>query len=358
MKQIKFGFKRKRVQVIVMICFVQLFFLGESNAQAITIYQTDKPVREILRVIETTSNMVFFYNNNDVDLNRKVSLRVSNESIEKVLDLLFANTQNTYKIDGRQVYIMKKPAKEEGSTRQQKKTITGTITDKNGESIIGANIIEKGTTNGTVTDIDGKFSLSVEDNAVIHISYIGYLAQDINTSGKVTFDIVMQEDTKALEEVVVVGYGTQKRIHMTGAVSQITSEDLLKAPVQNVSNMLTGKIPGLTSIQRSGKPGEDGTALYVRGINSFTGNNFPMIIVDGVPRPIDYVNPNDIESVSVLKDASAAIYGVQGANGVIVITTKTGGEGPAKNLLRWICNTDSEHSYARDAECLRLYVLA
>ncbi|WP_298648764.1 TonB-dependent receptor [uncultured Proteiniphilum sp.] len=329
MKQIELGFRRKRAQVIVMICFVQ-FFLWESNAQVITIHQANKPVSEILRVIETTSDMVFFYNNNDVDLNRKVSLQVSNESIEKVLDLLFANTQNTYKIDGRQVYIMKKPVKEAVSNRQQKKTITGTIIDKDGEPIIGANIIEKGTTNGTVTDIDGKFSLSVEDNAVIHISYIGYLAQDINTTGKVTLDIVMQEDTKALEEVVVVGYGTQKRIHMTGAISQITSKDLTKAPMQNVSNMLTGKIPGLTSIQRSGKPGEDGTALYVRGLNSFTGNNGPMIIVDGVPRPIDYVNPNDIESVSVLKDASAAIYGVQGANGVILITTKTGGEGPAK----------------------------
>ncbi len=171
---------------------------------------------------------------------------------------------------------------------QLKKQITGKVVDIQGEAIIGANIFETGTTNGTVTDIDGKFSLSVEDNAKIRISYIGYLGQSINTDERTSFNIVLLEDTQALDELVVVGYGTQRKIHMTGAVSQITNNDLMKAPMQNVSNMLTGKIPGLTSIQRSGKPGEDGATLYIRGLNSFTGNNGPMIIVDGVP-PVRWI---------------------------------------------------------------------
>jgi len=209
--------------------------------------------------------------------------------------------------------------------------VTGKVTDSKGETLIGVNVKIKGTQQGTITDIDGHFSLAVANtDQVLELSYVGYKTLELSLKGRTSVNIILQEDTELLDEVVVVGYGTQKKIHMTGAVSQITNKDLTKAPMQNVSNMLTGKIPGLTSIQRSGKPGEDGTALYVRGINSFAGNNGPMIIVDGAPRPMDYINPNDIESVSVLKDASAAIYGVQGANGVIIITTKKGAEGAAK----------------------------
>lgn len=209
--------------------------------------------------------------------------------------------------------------------------VKGKVIDVSGEALIGVNVIAKETRQGTVTDIDGEFNLAVSDpNAIIEFSYVGFKTIEIALNERSYLEVTLTEDTELLEEVVVVGYGTQKKVHMTGAISQITSKDLTKAPMQNVSNMLTGKIPGLTSIQRSGKPGEDGSSLLVRGQNSFAGSNSPMIIVDGVPRPIDYVNPNDIESVSVLKDASAAIYGVQGANGVILITTKTGGEGDAK----------------------------
>lgn len=209
--------------------------------------------------------------------------------------------------------------------------VTGKVVDTRGEALIGVNVIIKGTRLGTVTNMNGEFSLAVSDlNVVIELSYVGFRLQEVPLNGRSYIEVTLSEDTELLDEVVVVGYGTQKKIHMTGAISQITNKELMKAPMQNVSNMLTGKIPGLTSIQRSGKPGEDGAALYIRGLNSFTGNNGPMIIVDGVPRPIDYLNPNDIESISVLKDASAAIYGVQGANGVIVITTKKGGDGPAK----------------------------
>ena len=209
--------------------------------------------------------------------------------------------------------------------------VKGTVYDSNKEPLIGANVSQKGnSSNGTITNIDGQFILNVSDpNSTLVFSFIGYQTQEVALQGRSEIRVTLIEDSKALDEVVVVGYGTQKRGHLTGSVSSVSAKELLKAPMQNVSNLLTGKVSGLTSIQSSGKPGADGTALYVRGMNAFS-DNAPMVIVDGVPRPIDYVNPNDIESISVLKDASAAIYGVQGANGVILITTKSGGDGPAK----------------------------
>lgn len=221
------------------------------------------------------------------------------------------------------------------SSAYSQKTITGTVTDQtNGYVLPGVSVVLKGERSiGTITDINGIYQLSVpSNNSVLEFTFLGFKSESILVGNRQIIDIAFKEDTKQLDEIVVVGYGVQKRVHMTGAVSQITSAELMKAPMQNVSNMLTGKISGLTSMQRSGKPGSDGTTLYVRGQNSFAGSNGPMVIVDGVPRPMDQVNPNDIESISVLKDAAAAIYGVQGANGVILITTKTGGEGPAKIL--------------------------
>ncbi|MDR2816180.1 MAG: TonB-dependent receptor, partial [Proteiniphilum sp.] len=335
MKKIKFGFRRKGIQIIVMVCFVQLFSLWESNAQAITIHQTGKSVREILRVIEKTSDMVFFYNNNDVDLNRKVTLQVSDASIEKVLDMLFAGTQNTYKIDGRQVYIMKKPALETVDVRQQKKTVTGIITDVSGESIIGANIVEKGTTNGTVTDIDGKFSLSVENDAVLHISYIGYLSQEIPTAGKTTIDVVLQEDTQALDEVVIVGFGQQKKVSIVGAVQTVRPSEL-KTSSSSLTSAFAGKIAGVISVQRSGEPGADGANFWIRGISTFAGSTDPLIIVDGVEVSYDILNSLPAESIdqfSLLKDATAtALYGTRGANGVMIVTTKTGKESERMNI--------------------------
>jgi len=196
----------------------------------------------------------------------------------------------------------------------------------------GVSVVLKGARGvGTSTDINGDYEISVPSSeSVLEFSFIGFKTHSVTVGNLRVINVLLTEDLQELEEVVVVGYGVQKRVHMTGAVSQISSEELIKAPMQNVSNMLTGKISGLTSLQQTGKPGADGTTLYVRGQNSFTGNNGPMVLVDGVPGSMDYLNPNDIESVSVLKDASAAIYGVQGANGVILITTKSGSEGPAR----------------------------
>ncbi len=211
--------------------------------------------------------------------------------------------------------------------QQLKKQITGTIVDGKGEPIIGANIIEEGTTNGTITDIDGQFSLNVADNATIKVSYIGYLEQIINTAGRTTFDLTLQEDTKSLEELVVIGYGTQKQATITGAISTLEGKELTAVPTANLTNSLAGKIPGLVVMTRSGEPGSDGSTLRIRGANTL-GDNSPLVVVDGISnRDLQRLDPNDIESITVLKDASAAIYGSKAANGVILVTTKRGQQG-------------------------------
>ncbi|MDR0507493.1 MAG: TonB-dependent receptor [Dysgonamonadaceae bacterium] len=219
---------------------------------------------------------------------------------------------------------------ESNAVVQQGNTLKGTVTDAAGP-LIGASVSIKGTSAGTVTNPDGEFILdNVRNGTIIVVSYIGYVTQEISYTGQSQISVILQEDAAILDEVVVVGYGVQKRAHLTGSVSQVSAKELTKAPMQNVSNLLTAKVPGLTAIQRQGKPGDDGTKMQVRGMNSWLGSNAPMVIVDGVPRQIDFVNPNDVESVSVLKDASSSIYGVFGASGVILITTKSGGDGPAK----------------------------
>lgn len=209
------------------------------------------------------------------------------------------------------------------SLSQQKeevsKTITGTVVDASGTPVIGANIMVKGSSNGTISDIDGKFTLSVPEGAILEVSYIGFLSQDIRVGNQDSFQIILKEDTQKLDEVVVVGYGTQKKVTLTGSVAAINSDDILTTKNENVENMLSGKIPGVRVVQKSSEPGSFNNTFQIRGM----GN--PLIIVDGVPREnMNRIDANEIENISILKDASAAIYGVRAANGVVLITTKRG----------------------------------
>lgn len=207
----------------------------------------------------------------------------------------------------------------------QSKEVKGVVKDPTGETVIGASVLEKGTTNGTITDFDGNFVLTVSENAVLQISYIGYQTQEISVKGKKNLVVTLKEDTEVLEEVVVVGYGAQKKESVVGAISQVSSKELLKSPSGNVSQALAGKISGVITSQTSGAPGADDAQIYIRGRASFAGDNQPLILVDGVEREFSQISPDDIESISVLKDASAtAVYGVRGANGVMLITTKRG----------------------------------
>ncbi|WP_233552221.1 carboxypeptidase-like regulatory domain-containing protein [Parabacteroides sp. AF48-14] len=208
----------------------------------------------------------------------------------------------------------------------QQKTIKGTVIDATGEPLIGVNVSVKGTTTGIITDIDGKYTLDVPTNAIIVFSYIGYRTQEVSAGNQTSINITLQEDTQNIDEVVVVGYGVQKKETVTGSVSTLKGEDLIKSPVANLSNAIAGKMSGVVTYQRSGEPGYDGATIRIRGSNTL-GNNDPLIVIDGVAARaggLERLDPNEIETMSVLKDASAAIYGARAANGVILITTKKG----------------------------------
>lgn len=213
---------------------------------------------------------------------------------------------------------------------QQNSKVTGTVVDANGEPVIGANVTVVGTTLGTITDIDGRFSLNANSSAKIKISFIGYKEKVVTIKKGISLNIVLEEDAQSLGEVQVVAYGVQKKVSITGAISSMKGDDLLKTPAGSLSNVLSGQITGISSVQYSGEPGADAADIYVRGVATWN-NAKPLIQVDGVERDFSQIDPNEIESVTVLKDASAtAVFGVRGANGVILITTKRGAEGKAK----------------------------
>src|SRR5690606_35375800 len=207
-------------------------------------------------------------------------------------------------------------------------TINGRVVNESGESLIGVTILIKGTDNGTATDLDGNFRLDdVEENAVLVISYIGYLTQEITVGNKSELTVTLIEDSQNLEEVVVVGYGTQKKTSLTSAVSSLKGEEIASVPLTNLGNSLGGRLSGIIVKQNSGEPGRDGSNIFIRGI-SITGSSQPLLIVDGIPRDFQRLDPNSIESFTILKDAAAvAPYGVAGANGVILVTTKKGQAG-------------------------------
>lgn len=220
--------------------------------------------------------------------------------------------------------------------QQQKKKISGLITDTSNMPIIGANVVEKGTSNGAITDVDGKFSLDVESGTTLVISYIGYLEQEIIVGSSTKLNIILHEDEQTLDEVVVVGYGTQKKVSVVGAVTTISPSELQFGTTRSLSNNIGGQLAGIIAVQRSGEPGYDNSEYWIRGISSFAGSTNPLVLVDGIERDLNNIDPAEIESFSILKDASAsAVYGVRGANGVIIINTKRGKEGIPKVSIRF-----------------------
>lgn len=293
--------------------------------QEVTVNLKHVTVKEALQVIEKQSGLSFMYDASKIDLNRVVSLNMTNQKLNLVLEELFQGTDITYEISGNQIVLAPRESlamKQTISTK--KRPFKGVVVDQNGQPVTGANIVIKGTTTGATTGIDGDFTIDVLDTDVLKISFIGYITQEVAVKNKNTLSITLQEDTKALGEVVVVGYGTQKKISVTGAISTVDSKELKTAPSGNLSSMLQGRLPGLITKQSSGQPGSDGASLLVRGFTTLGGNS-PLVIVDGIARSFPNVNPDEIESITILKDAtSAAVYGVRAANGVILVTTKRG----------------------------------
>lgn len=292
-----------------------------SQTARLSVEVNNTTVGDILREIEEQSEFYFTYSSSVVNTKRVVSIDMKNRKVNEILDELFAGENVGYSINDKHIVLYKKNAASLPVVQQNSKRITGTVIDASGIPVIGANVMVKGTSNGTITDMDGKFTLEVSEGAVLEVSYIGYLSQTVKTNGK-SISVTLLEDTQKLDEVVVVGYGVQKKETLTGAVSAINSDDILTTKNENIENMLSGKMPGVRVIQKSSEPGEFNNSFEIRGM----GN--PLVIVDGVPRDnMNRINPNEIESISILKDASAAVYGVRAANGVVLITTKKGKSG-------------------------------
>lgn len=295
---------------------------------------------ELISEIEAQTDYLFIYSKNDIDIRQQVDVKTGNNQVGQVLQAALIDTDMSYVFANNYISLRKKAEqklskagnKEIQSAPQptQSKKIMGTIIDEYGEPVIGANVIEKGTTNGVITNLDGYFSLDVPNNATLQISYIGYLPQEIAVAGNNTFNITLREDVKAIDEVIVVGYGVQRKVTATGAVSKVEGGDLAKITTTNASKALQGLSPGITVIDRGGAPGDDNPLIYLRGVGT-TGNASPLILVDGIEMSLSQVPSQDIESISVLKDAaSASIYGSRAAHGVILVTTKRGQTGKAK----------------------------
>lgn len=298
-----------------------------SQSTALTLQLNNTPIEDVLNRIEEQTEFRFLYNKKMVDVERKVNLSVDSKSITEVLDNMFRNSGVTYTISDRQIVLNKKDGL---MSAQQSNRVTGVVTDANGEPIIGANVIEKGTTNGIITDLDGKFTINVNPGAVLQFSYIGYVTREITVKGQSNLMIKLSEDTQALNEVVVVGYGVQRKVTTTGAVTKLEGDDLNKITVVNASKALQGLSSGITVVDRGGAPGDDDPEIYLRGVGT-TGKSQPLVLVDGIEMSLSQIPSSDIDNISVLKDAaSASIYGSRAAHGVILVTTKRGKEGKMK----------------------------
>lgn len=300
-----------------------LFIFTSVNAQ-VTLNEKNQTIRSIIEQIEASGHYQFFYNDELVSLDKKVSVSIKDRPIEYVMDQLLAGTDITYKKEKDNLIVLTLkniPSAPASTTPEEAQTrmIHGKVVDTTGEGIIGANVIEKGNKNGTVTDWNGNFSLSVSENSVLDISYIGYNTTTVPVKGQNTLYIVLSEDTQLIEEVVVTGFGlSQKKATLTGAISTIGAQDIGRSLSATTSGASTGKIAGLNFRQTDSRPGSN-TKLQIRNMGD------PLYIIDGVAKDVGQFNNidfNDIESIAILKDASAAIYGVRAANGVIVVTTK------------------------------------
>lgn len=307
--------------LLIMSIFQAQAISGYAQKTQLSLDFKSTSIEKILSEIEGQSEYYFLYNKNLVDVKRKVDIQVKDQQIGVILDQLFGSTGVNYRIFNRQIVLSVGENPVTGVSSQVR-TVTGKVTNQAGEPIPGVTVVVKGTTMGTITDIDGKYSLKdVQGDGTLSFSFVGMRSQEIPVSGKNVIDIVLEEETIGLNEVVAIGYGVQKKATLTGAIGTVKAEEMVQRPAANTTDLLQGQVAGLVTRQSSGLPGADGAVLRIRGFNEA-----PLIIVDGVYSSIDQVDPNDIESVSVLKDAAAAIYGARAGNGVILVTTKRGSE--------------------------------
>lgn len=322
---------RKLTIPFFIVTLIHVSALVYSQAPKFNFTVTDRPIVEVLTKIEENSDFRFFLQVEQVNIERIVSIKAINASVENILDDLFKGQSVSYKfLENNLILLYSDSSQSTGTSTelssQKQISISGSVTDEQGNPIPGVNIIEAGTTNGTITDVNGSYSISVEnESSVLKFSFMGYTSQSITVGSQTRIDVKLLEDIKKLDEVVVVGYGTQRIKDITGSISDISIEEIEYRPVLQFEDALAGKAAGVQVLSPSGKP-QNGAFMRIRGTTSIDGSSDPLYVVDGVPSEgMHMINPNDIESISILKDASAsAIYGASGANGVVIITTKRG----------------------------------
>lgn len=367
--EIKHLFRMMRNTLLALFVFAGTAFATESYSQTmkVTVVADNMSTGKVISEIEKQTDYLFVYNVNEVNLKRNVKVNAQNKSVAEVLNKVFEGTDIYYAMEGKNIMLMSKA--KDGEVAQQANKVTGIVKDTNGEPIIGANVTVKGQSIGTITDIDGRFVLDAPKDAVLQITYIGYVSQEVKVSGNKELNVVLKEDTETLDEVVVIGYGTSRKKDITGSIASVRAEELNTVSSSSVSQMLQGKVTGMNAIQSSAQPGAS-ISINIRGAASPNGDNSPLYVIDGVPMqsnsnadpglsgtgngfksgssrdPLNTINPGDIESIEVLKDASAAaIYGASAANGVILITTKSGKSGKPKVEWRSTVTAQLEKDY-------------
>jgi len=281
-------------------------------------------IREVFNFLKSKSDLQFFYSNDDFDVNAKVNIDLENATVDEVMKQLLKSSGVDYKIVDNAIIISRSDMKWSFGNVQQSKVVSGKVSDSSGSPLPGVTILIKGTNQGTITDANGSFSFKdIKESAVLVFSFVGMKTIEVQAKGQTTVEVTMQDDAIGLNEVVAVGYGTQKKVNLTGSVQNVAGEDLVKRSASNTSVALQGLAPGVSVVTSSGRPGYDGAGIKIRGTGSLNSSSNPLILIDGVEGYMNFIDMNTIESISVLKDAaSASIYGSRASNGVILITTK------------------------------------
>ncbi len=336
----------KKLLLIMKLTTLLLFlsvmtFASRSYSQNIhfNLSVKDASIIQVFDEIERVTDFGFLFKTDQLDLNKRYTLDIKNTDVNRILNTVLDKDQYSFRIVERTIVITKNnPGK---LWNEAPSSVRGKVTDANGQALPGVTVVIKGTNRGTVTDTDGNYSLTgISSDATLVFSFVGMRQQEIEIGGKSKVDVVMQEESIGLNEVVAIGYGTQKKVNLTGSIATVDETQITESPQPNLSNKLAGLLPGVIVNSRSGAPGDDDATIYIRGKGTL-GNTDALVVIDGVPSDDGFsrLNPEDIESFSVLKDASAAIYGARAANGVILITTKRGKEGKTrftfKNNVGW-----------------------
>lgn len=333
----KRSIKKIKIAFVVLSLFILQLLLCNTYAQnkRISISVKNENLENVIRMVEKQTDYLFFYSSDEINRKQKITIDKRNSTLKEVLDAIIAKTNLLYTIRGRHIILTPKAGKaiadETNLTRPTERNIIGIVKDETDLPVVGANIVVPQTRKGVITDINGTFSLNMAVGETIEISYLGYATQEIKITNQRSLNIVLQENTKILSEVVVVGYGVVKKSDLTGSVASVSNANLIRGGKTNSAGALQGELSGVTIVRSNNKPG-GGYDIKIRGVNSITASSSPLIVIDGVPGGnLDFVNPDDIDKIDVLKDASAtAIYGSSGANGVIIVSTKRGQTGKPK----------------------------